>query len=158
VRCLVLLLVGCRCEPPARPVVADASPDARLIDARQVAPQIDAHPACEPRAFSFGTFEVPAGWCWRRTAEGDDLSGELDDDHDVARMTYQQLAHGEQVDDVCRKRPERTSERSETVAGVRVHACVLANGHHCYAFPNTNMCTTDAGFDSDALIRTLHAH
>lgn len=98
---------------------------------------------------------LPAGWSWRRTGEGDDLSGELDDDHGVARMTYQRFAHGVPVPDVCVPRPQLVSVRYETIRGAMVHACVLSNGHHCYGFPAVNLCTTDASFDADAFVRAL---
>ena len=151
---LLLVVAACHREPHrgdpadatiATPAVAPRA-DAAIADAG-----IDAAPPCPPdattHAFRFGTLSVPAGWCWRRTSEGDDLSGVVLDDAGRTRLTFDQLAFDERVGDACAK-----ASGSHDAHAYRT--CELADGRHCASFHGAANVCGEAAVLADVL-RTL---
>ena len=142
------MLLACQ-QAPVRHDAASRPRDAAIaIDATVSPATIDAGVrACardEPgtRAFRFGTLTAPAGWCWRRTAEGDDMGGILVDDHARVRMSYDELAFGDKVGDACKAGNAIRDAKSH---GVAYRTCTLAGGRHCYSFRGlANLCTETA--------------
>ncbi|HUJ60605.1 MAG TPA: hypothetical protein VLX92_19020 [Kofleriaceae bacterium] len=157
--CALLALAACEGEPAAsRAVARGAAPVAR--DAARVVVADAARDGCragEPvvHAFRFGTLAAPAGWCWRRTAEGDDLSGVVLDDQGRVRARYDELAFDGKVGDACAR---GRAIRAATQRGVAYRACELADGRHCVSFHGqANLCSEppDDTFSLHDLIATL---
>lgn len=147
--------------PTPRPIAAtrDANEarDAGSADVAAAAPC-----ASDASPFSFGRFQIPQGWCWRRTAEGDDLSGVLVDAGGRVRVRYFALAHGERVGDACAPdRPGLKWARDDRVRGIAFRYCEIDDPapRTCFAFHGAaNLCTDPSvadGFSALDLIRTL---
>jgi len=165
---LVLAWAACRdsapptsAPPPSPPRdAARVSPDAVPPDA--VPP--DAPLACVGAAtshrFRFGTLAAPPGWCWRRTAEGDDQSGVVLDEGGRIRVRYYELSFDEKVDDACdAHRAGVHAVRAGRAAGVAYRACEVDGGRHCFSFHGlANLCTEppeDAAFSAETWVGTL---
>jgi hypothetical protein len=142
------VLLACQqTRTPAHHDDAARARDAMVIDAA-LAPSVDAGTVpCRgddsaTRTFYFGTLTAPAGWCWRRTEEGDDMSGVLLDDHTRVRMRYDELAHRDTVPDTCKG---GRAIRDAAHNGIAYRTCTLADGRHCYTFHGlANVCTESA--------------
>nr|HEX4317128.1 hypothetical protein [Kofleriaceae bacterium] len=145
-------------SPSPRPPV-DATPG-------DAAPPVDAGPAAcgstesPTLGFPFGSLSLPTGWCWRRTAEGDDLSGIVVDDHARVRANYTTLAHGDKVGDSCdARRPDLRAASDAHARGLAFRSCQLDDGHHCISFHGAaNICTVLPelpGFALPSLVDTL---
>lgn len=168
---LALLAVACQkrdrgatpnaTPPPGDDAAGAAGAPADAAGAPADPGALDAWARCDgDHAFPFGRFTLPAGFCFERTGEGDDLGGVLYDGEHRVRMRYFELAHGAQVGDACRPRPERRSVRTETSGNVRFSICDFSDGRQCFSFGGqANLCTEGSvtdGFSPLELVRSVH--
>ena len=134
-------------------------PDAPPPDAQDLDATVASASCTRTLALAFGRLEAPTGWCWRRTREGDDLSGELRDERDRVRVRYDLLAFGERVPDPCRARAKPRRTRREAIRRVPFESCELADGTTCVSFDGrVNLCAKASeadGFSPIDLARTL---
>lgn len=152
---IACLLLGCRGEDvaPARPPPPPSEPPAPAIDA---APPVDAGPACasSEHRFRVGTLTAPPGWCWHRTAEGDDQSGVLRDPAGRIRARFTELSFAERVGDPCEASPARTLGKTT------YRICARDTSRHCLTFHGlANLCTVPPeapDLSLEALVATLH--
>lgn len=123
---------------PSAPV--PSAPPAPRRDASIAAPAGEHHAPCQPdeqrsHRFAFGSLSAPEHWCWRRTEEGDDLSGVLLDAAGRVRAHYTALAFGAKVGDACdAQRPGVHGARSGRADGIAYRTCDLDDGRRCYSF------------------------
>ncbi len=124
--------------------VVPPSRDAALPDAT-IARNCNGH-----LRIALGELAAPPGWCWRRIEEGDDLSGQLIDDHDRVRAHYELLAFDERVISPC-SRPGAKLHARRTVHGRPLQVCETPKGNICASLDGrVNLCTDStiaAGFD-----------
>ncbi|HTR49790.1 MAG TPA: hypothetical protein VMJ10_03720 [Kofleriaceae bacterium] len=161
---LLVAAAACRDTPPPPPPQPVAPPPARDAARGPADAAIDASAACAgaptSHRFRFGTLAAPPGWCWQRTAEGDDQSGVVLDDTGRIRARYFELSFGEQVGDACdAHRAGVHAVRDGRAAGVAYRTCELDGGRRCFSFHGeANLCTEppeDAAFSAETWVGTL---
>jgi hypothetical protein len=146
VRSLWLLGLAMACRggsTPGRDASAHRARDAALAPSID-APIADAARTCDTptHTFRFGTLSAPPGWCWHRTAEGDDLSGVVVDAQGRVRLRWDELAFDAKVDDACDPKRRGVHDVHDLLAqGVPYRTCMLADGHRCWSFRGlANVC------------------
>jgi hypothetical protein len=164
VKLSILALVGaiaCHGDSRPAPSVALVRRDAaaKAIDAPAIDAPVGERPCGAAEAashkFRFGTLTAPTGWCWRRTAEGDDQSGVVVDADARIRFRYFELSFDEKLGDSCDVHRPGVHGIHDAGTG---RTCQLDDGRHCASFHGVaNICTVApeaAGFSLDELIAT----
>jgi hypothetical protein len=139
-RAWLIVLAACEGSAPPKPAPPKPAPIAAPVAIDAALPDA-AIPLCPADAtvhkFRFGTLSVPDGWCWQRSAEGDDQSGTVFDDKHHVQLTFTQMSFDENVGDACAGK----HARDVRIGGVRYTVCELAGGRSCASFHGAaNVC------------------